>query len=106
MPINQLLYVNKNSITADFRPKIGSCWIRASCGLVAQWITRPPTERKIPGSTPGKVDVILTEELLMKLNVCLVSKCHVSTSITLQSYYVWMQTRIIIDKNPRNYSYH
>ena len=26
------------------------------CGLVAQWITRPPTERKIPGSSPGEFD--------------------------------------------------
>ena len=25
-------------------------------GLVAQWITRPPTERKIPGSRSGKFD--------------------------------------------------
>ena len=24
-------------------------------GLVAQWITRLPTEQKIPGSSPGKV---------------------------------------------------
>ena len=28
-------------------------------GLVAQWITRLPTEQKIPGSSPGKVDSIL-----------------------------------------------
>ena len=26
-------------------------------GLVAQWITRLPTEQKIPGSSPGKVDI-------------------------------------------------
>ena len=26
-------------------------------GLVAQWITRPPTERKIPGSSPGRSDL-------------------------------------------------
>ena len=26
-------------------------------GLVAQWITRLPTEQKIPGSSPGKVAV-------------------------------------------------
>ena len=24
-------------------------------GLVAQWITRLPTEQKIPGSNPGKI---------------------------------------------------
>ena len=24
-------------------------------GLVAQWITRLPTEQKIPGSSPGKI---------------------------------------------------
>ena len=26
-----------------------------SAGLVAQWITRLPTEQKIPGSSPGKI---------------------------------------------------
>ena len=26
-------------------------------GLVAQWITRLPTEQKIPGSTPGELDI-------------------------------------------------
>ena len=25
-------------------------------GLVAQWITRLPTEQKIPGSSPGELD--------------------------------------------------
>ena len=25
-------------------------------GFVAQWITRLPTEQKIPGSTPGRLD--------------------------------------------------
>ena len=29
------------------------------CGLVAQWITRLPTEQKIPGSSPGKIDSFL-----------------------------------------------
>ena len=28
-------------------------------GLVAQWITRLPTEQKIPGSSPGKVELLL-----------------------------------------------
>jgi hypothetical protein len=26
-------------------------------GLVAQWITRLPTEQKIPGSSPGKIEI-------------------------------------------------
>ena len=29
-----------------------------SRGLVAQWITRLPTEQKIPGSNPGGVVII------------------------------------------------
>ena len=37
------------------------------CGLVAQWITRPPTERKIPGSSPGGFDF----SLKMKENIFL-----------------------------------
>lgn len=28
-----------------------------SIGLVAQWITRLPTEQKIPGSNPGKLEL-------------------------------------------------
>ena len=31
---------------------------KSHSGLVAQWITRLPTEQKIPGSSPGKVDNI------------------------------------------------
>ena len=28
-------------------------------GFVAQWITRLPTEQKIPGSTPGRLENFL-----------------------------------------------
>ena len=34
------------------------CWnenVIIQSGLVAQWITRLPTEQKIPGSSPGKI---------------------------------------------------
>ena len=31
---------------------------------VAQWITRPPTERKIPGSTPGRRAFIFVQIFL------------------------------------------
>ena len=28
------------------------------CGFVAQWITRLTTDQEIPGSTPGKLDLL------------------------------------------------
>ena len=28
-------------------------------GLVAQWITRLPTEQKIPGSSPGVLGIVI-----------------------------------------------
>ena len=36
-------------------------------GLVAQWITRLPTEQKIPGSSPGKIETFnkITNPLLI-----------------------------------------
>ena len=29
-------------------------------GFVAQWITRLPTEQKIPGSTPGRLEILFS----------------------------------------------
>ena len=31
-------------------------------GFVAQWITRLPTEQKIPGSTPGRLDTFFPQK--------------------------------------------
>ena len=38
-------------VTADFNTRF-----QVISGLVAPWITRLPTEQKIPGPSPGKVD--------------------------------------------------
>ena len=40
------------------RRKLHSC---ASYGPVAQWITRLPTEQKIPGSSPGGFDFFMPQ---------------------------------------------
>ena len=37
-------------------------------GFVAQWITRLPTEQKIPGSTPGRLDFFFLSKLSLLLD--------------------------------------
>ena len=41
-------YFTKNILTAEI-----------TYGPVAQWITRLTTDQKIPGSTPGRIEVIV-----------------------------------------------
>ena len=51
--LNALLYREHGE---KFFPEM-IIFIIPSGGLVAQWITRLPTEQKIPGSSPGKIDI-------------------------------------------------
>ena len=41
-------------------------------GLVAQWITRLPTEQKIPGSSPGEFDNCFDQLCLILIQLCLI----------------------------------
>ena len=42
---------------------------RVQDGRVAQWITRLPTEQKIPGSNPGALDIKLFSNLSATLQL-------------------------------------
>ena len=45
-------------------------------GLVAQWITRLPTEQKIPGSSPGKLENFDGKLLFLPIRGLLRFLCH------------------------------
>ena len=45
-------------------------------GFVAQWITRLPTEQKIPGSTPGRLDPFFLSKLFQLSNCDAVRMVH------------------------------